>query len=326
MFCLLIFAALATTVLSHGIITSPSPRTPGPAMGIACGTQLLSVASSDVYGPIQLWSQTAQPTSSCNLYLCKGMQAADSPAPQSYTPGQTIPITVDIRAPHTGYANVSIVNTKTNAMVSPELVSWDVYASTSAPIPANETQFSVTIPSGQEGCTEAGECVIQWYWNAPPPVNQTYEACVDFVLGGDGSSSPAPVSSSSAVAAPVPTTLATSSVAAPASTTATAASLSSVYVPPTTAVASTSSVVNVVVPTASASVAVPIPPIASGFAVVPAPPSTTGTTGSGSVAGLPAGVTLTDLLQWLKIALNEVEAGKPVQKRSHARDLVLGME
>ncbi|KAI6907834.1 hypothetical protein KC318_g18712, partial [Hortaea werneckii] len=122
---------------------------------------------------------------------------------QSYTPGQNVDFTVDIRAPHTGYANVSIVKTSSNTMISDMLKKWDVYASTSTPVPDTDKEFSITMPSdlGDE-CATAGDCVIQWYWNAPD-IDQTYEACVDFTMSGSGSgsgsgSSPAPSSSKAA--------------------------------------------------------------------------------------------------------------------------------
>ncbi|MCJ1370776.1 hypothetical protein MMC20_001989 [Loxospora ochrophaea] len=208
-----VFASMVSVVLGHGMITNPAPRKVGSAFGQVCGTQLQSVASSDPNGPAQLWSQTQAPdTPDCNLYLCKGMQYADSPTATAFTAGQVVPITVDIIAPHSGVANVSVVNTKTNSVVGAPLISWDVYASNSAPIPANQTSFSVTIPDDLNGCTEAGTCVLQWYWYAES-VNQTYEACVDFTTGGSSaanssSATPAPASSSAAasVSAATPAT------------------------------------------------------------------------------------------------------------------------
>ncbi|MCJ1258106.1 hypothetical protein MMC24_005936 [Lignoscripta atroalba] len=195
--------ALASTVLSHGMITSPAPRVAGPAMGSLCGAQVQSIASSDAYGPAQLWAQNkAANTPNCNLYLCKGMQYGDSPAAQRYTPGQTVPISVTIRAPHTGTANVSIVSTRTNRLLtSPPLISWPIYASNASPIPGSQTSFSVTIPRTLPAgsCAQAGDCVLQWYWDARS-VDQTYIACVDFVLGG-GSGGGGAGSSSSVTAA-----------------------------------------------------------------------------------------------------------------------------
>lgn len=43
--------------------------------------------------------------------------------------------------------------------------------------------FTVTIPEGLESkCSVGGACAIQWYWYAEKNL-QTYESCVDFVIG-----------------------------------------------------------------------------------------------------------------------------------------------
>lgn len=104
----LLFAGQA---LGHGKLTSPSPRsdTIGSAFSEACGSQLLSVETSDAYGNIQQEMQTSTVDSSiCNLWLCKGYQFADNEANvQSYTAGQTVSMTAEIRAPHTGVSTSS---------------------------------------------------------------------------------------------------------------------------------------------------------------------------------------------------------------------------
>jgi hypothetical protein len=43
-------------------------------------------------------------------------------------------------------------------------------------------EFSVTIPEDLDGCTEAGECAISWWWTRNAGSPQTYTACVDFVV------------------------------------------------------------------------------------------------------------------------------------------------
>lgn len=87
-----------------------------------------------------------------------------------------------IVAPHTGYANVSIVKTSTNTILSKNLKQWDVYASNSVPTVASQESFSVTMPTNLgTKCATAGDCVIQMHWNAPD-INQTYQSCIDFTL------------------------------------------------------------------------------------------------------------------------------------------------
>lgn len=214
----LAFASIISLVNAHGFVTSPEPRMPGDAMKAACGQQVEVNQQSDNYGNIQGELQVASSQSDynadeCDIWLCKGYKFADNKANvQSYTAGQTVDFKVDIRAPHTGVANVSVVDTSSNSVIGSPLISWDVYASTATGVTANETSFSVTIPEdlGSQ-CGTAGDCVLQWYWYAES-IDQTYESCVDFTLGGSGSSSGSSGSSSSSSA--VASVATSSSVAA----------------------------------------------------------------------------------------------------------------
>ncbi|KAF2498512.1 hypothetical protein BU16DRAFT_437867, partial [Lophium mytilinum] len=203
---LLTLAYLATTAYSHGFVTTPPARLAGTAMSAACGAQVYSNQASDNYGNVQgelqvAASQSDYNAAACDIWLCKGYKYADNTANvQSYTAGQTVAMVVDIRAPHTGTANVSIVDTKTNEIIGSPLIHWDVYATNSIPLSeqANNTNFKIEIPSDLGSkCATAGDCVIQWWWDARS-IDQTYEACVDFTVGGSGST---PASSSSVVAA-----------------------------------------------------------------------------------------------------------------------------
>lgn len=155
----------------------------------------------------------------CNLNICKGFQFGDanSSTIQKFTAGQVVPMTFDIRAPHTGVANVSVVDTAANKPIGSPLISWPVFASVQSSIPADELNFQVTIPDLGFQCSQAGACVIQHWWDAAS-INQTYESCIDFTInGGSGGAVP---TSASASASPKPspvsisTTLATSLKAA----------------------------------------------------------------------------------------------------------------
>ncbi len=237
---------LITTVSGHGLLTSPKPRLPGAAMEAACGQQVYNNQASDSYGNIQgelqvAATQTDYNAAECDIWLCKGYKYADNTANvQSYTAGQVVNFTFDIRAPHTGYANISIVDTASNTVIQ-ELLYYSDFADNSKTIPANETSNSFIIPSdlGTQ-CSVAGACVIQHYWNAAS-IDQTYESCIDFTVGGSGSSS----ASSSTVAA-------ASSVAIVASSVAPASSSSVAIVVSSTAAAL---VTSSAVPTTSSSVA-----------------------------------------------------------------------
>jgi hypothetical protein len=142
---------------------------------------------------------------------------------------------IEIRAPHDGVANVSVVKTSSDTVIGKPMISWDEYALTSSPISAHPdwTSFDITMPDVGSECSKAGDCVIQWYWDAPS-IDQTYEACIDFTMGGGSgsgsspakpsasaapASSAAPVSSASPVAsAPAATSAAASATPSPVST------------------------------------------------------------------------------------------------------------
>ncbi|KAH9996367.1 chitin binding domain-containing protein [Xylariaceae sp. FL0662B] len=196
-----------STVASHGFIIEPSPRMPGDAMKAACGEQVQINQASDNYGNIQgelqvAASQSDYDEAACDIWLCKGYKFDDNKANvQTYTTGQVVPVRIDIRAPHDGTANVSVVQTGSNTVIGQPLISWDVYASTKTSIPANQISFDITIPSDLGGeCSTAGDCVIQWWWDARS-IDQTYQSCIDFTVGDSGSGS-APASSSSATSTP----------------------------------------------------------------------------------------------------------------------------
>lgn len=196
-------AAIVPLVAAHGFIKSPAPRQPGDAFRAACGDQPYYQQSSDINGNVQGILQVVGSdfdASACNLWLCKGFQLADNTdLVQSYTAGETVDFAINIAAPHTGYANVSVVKTSTNSIIGTPLIEFSNYAS-NAGMPANNTAFSVTIPDdlGSE-CSTAGDCVLQWFWDAAD-INQTYESCVDFTVGGSSSGGSGSGSASSAVA------------------------------------------------------------------------------------------------------------------------------
>ncbi|KAL9086660.1 MAG: hypothetical protein Q9159_004069 [Coniocarpon cinnabarinum] len=140
-------------VKGHGYIASPAARMPGPAMSRVCGQQVYSNQNSDHYGNVQAEmgiasGQQDYDTAKCNLHLCKGYQYADSKGDQlhTYKAGQEIPISYTIHAPHTGIANVSVVDTASNTVIDQPLKSWAVYASNSGNNPADEENFTITMP------------------------------------------------------------------------------------------------------------------------------------------------------------------------------------
>lgn len=218
-------ALFAAGVSAHGRVTSPTPRPLGDAMKAACGDQVWNMQSSDNNGNIQTMAQIGTSQSDfdaakCHLWQCRGYQFDDATADsiQSFTAGQKVPFVVDIAAPHTGVANVSVVDLGANSVIGDALISWDSYASTATGVQPGDENFSVTIPSDlPDTCATKGGCALQWWWDARS-IDQTYISCVDFVVGGasgsgSGSSSG---SASSSAAAPAATTSAAATSSVPA--------------------------------------------------------------------------------------------------------------
>ncbi|KAF7943775.1 uncharacterized protein EAE97_005845 [Botrytis byssoidea] len=227
---ILMAAGLITSVSAHGRILTPTPRNPGAAMASACGQQVEVNQASDPNGNIQGMLQVAASQSdydaaACNIWQCKGYKYADNTdLVQSWTAGQVVPFTFNVAAPHTGTANISIIDTAANTVIK-QLLYYDVFASTATGVTSNETSFSITIPDDLPStCATPGGCVVQHWWDAAS-IDQTYESCVDFTVGsasGSGSASSAVASS----AVPASTAAASSAVAASSSSVAVVASSS----------------------------------------------------------------------------------------------------
>jgi len=200
---LLALASVLSSASGHGVIVSPPPRTPGAAYQAVCGNTIYNNQKADPAGPVELLLQSAGSivdAAACNMWLCKGYQFADNGANvQTYARGEKVPMRVDIRAPHTGYANVSIVDTASNSVVGTALRSWKSYASTATGVGAGETAFDITVPADLDGCSSPGDCVIQWFWYSPPGVDQTYEGCIDFVVAGSAATSKKPPATTTTV-------------------------------------------------------------------------------------------------------------------------------
>lgn len=214
-------ALFAAGVSAHGRVTSPTPRPLGDAMKAACGEQVWNMQSSDNNGNIQTMAQIGTSQSDfdaakCHLWQCRGYQFDDATADsiQSFTAGQKVPMVVDIAAPHTGVANVSVIDLGANSVIGDALISWDSYASTATGVQPGDENFSVTIPSDLPAtCSEKGGCALQWWWDARS-IDQTYISCVDFVVGGASGSGSSSGSASSSAAPAASSAAVTTSVAA----------------------------------------------------------------------------------------------------------------
>ncbi|KAF1841244.1 uncharacterized protein K460DRAFT_371252 [Cucurbitaria berberidis CBS 394.84] len=216
-------AGLVSSVAAHGFISSPTPRQPGQGLKAACGDQVYNQQSSDHFGNVQGALQNLQGSQpDCRMWHCKGVPFSDAGEVFDYTPGQVIPMKVEIRAPHDGVANVSIVKVSSDTVIGQPLISWDQYALTSSPLSQHPdwTSFDIKMPDVSSECAKAGDCVIQWYWDAPK-ISQTYESCIDFKMGGgSGGSAPSPSASAAPAssAAPKPSSAAPATSATPTAT------------------------------------------------------------------------------------------------------------
>ncbi|KAI1814845.1 hypothetical protein GGS20DRAFT_380217 [Poronia punctata] len=196
---LLPLATLAALVHGHGYILTPSMRMPGNTTTSACGTQVVEAILSDKTSHVEGLPEIASTdpdydASKCNLWLCRGVQYEEDgdDAPQTYALGEIVNIKINLTIPHLGSANVSVVDTKTDTIVGegePLLLWSEGYADEllfyGDGLPANQTDFNITIPDTLEGkCAEAGECVIQWWWYGEG-ADQTYESCIDFTIASD---------------------------------------------------------------------------------------------------------------------------------------------
>ncbi|CAI6332605.1 unnamed protein product [Periconia digitata] len=175
-------ALFAATALAHGNITSPPARQPGPVMQQVCGASAVSAILADGTGPLE--NIPSNGAADCNIFLCKGAQFEDNVNNvQSFAPGEKVAFKAQLPIPHEGPANVSIIDTATNTAVGQPLLVFDSYADENlAKLPANNTAFSVTMPTNLgAACQTPGECTMQWFWFGTS-AQQTYENCVDFAM------------------------------------------------------------------------------------------------------------------------------------------------
>ncbi|KAL4930331.1 uncharacterized protein BDV17DRAFT_289940 [Aspergillus undulatus] len=178
-----LFAAIPV-VTGHAVVQDPAPRKTGPAHEAACGAAVVDVLESDIAGPIENAAREADADYNCNAYLCRGYQFEDnSDNVLVVTAGEVLYFHIDLIAGHhPGYANVSVVDTATNEIIGEPLRSWDDWPNHLSGPPRDDIDYNVTIPDTLgSSCSEAGNCVIQWYWYASGN-EQTYESCNDFYV------------------------------------------------------------------------------------------------------------------------------------------------
>ena len=143
-------------------------------MTAACGQAVSDLAALDVNDHVEGLPELAATTANfdsaaCNVFLCRGMQFEDNTANvQTFAPGQVVNMLASLPILHEGPMNVSVIDTKTNTAIGAPLIAFDSYADESlAQIPANNTNFDVTIPTTLgSACSVAGDCVSLQNQNA----------------------------------------------------------------------------------------------------------------------------------------------------------------
>ncbi|KAK4621137.1 uncharacterized protein CLAFUR5_10447 [Fulvia fulva] len=188
-------AGTFTLTNAHGYFQSPKGRQPGDVFRSACGEHAYNMMASDINGNIQgLQTLTANQAnynpSTCHLWKCKGLKYDDNlDNIQTYTAGEEVPVYFQVVAPHSGVANISVIDLHTNTVIGSPMQKWEEYAMTSTPMKAEWQNFTITMPTDLGGkCAAKGACAIQMHWDAAS-VDQTYQSCIDFTMGGSNSSS-----------------------------------------------------------------------------------------------------------------------------------------
>lgn len=175
---LLDLSTVAALVQSHGIVTHPPVRVPGPASLAACGPAITDIIKADNQTGTEVLHKASSTDSKfqpdkCNIALCKGLQLEHNlNNVQKYKPGDVVDFTVWTRIPHKGWASVAIVDATTpypNLLVGEPLVNFETDSVTgyshamdeegtlTAPV---DMEFNVNIPTNLgDRCSRPGNCV-----------------------------------------------------------------------------------------------------------------------------------------------------------------------
>lgn len=155
-----------TSVVVDAMIISPSPRERGSAFESACGTFALHNSGDpdlSIQDQTRLLHRDVElgfATGACNLWQCQGTQFVDNEAKlNNYSAGEVISIVVDTQFVRPGIANMSIVDTRTNSVLS-KLANMK--------LPMNnrveQDRILVRLPKLDDengACRVPGECVLQ---------------------------------------------------------------------------------------------------------------------------------------------------------------------
>jgi hypothetical protein len=180
-------------VNAHGHMTSPTIR-PINAKYRADALFGLRGAGDDELelAPLELLrgrgqaDQPAAPTFDI-MNGCRGIEYQPGGPTTTVTPGQQLPVTWMIQAPHPGYMELYIVKASKDAsgkvmykQDGAALKRIDNFATG-----GGTGSTTVTLPTNLSGCGTAGNCALQFYWYSAV-ASQTYVSCADIVMSGGG--------------------------------------------------------------------------------------------------------------------------------------------
>ena len=102
---------------------------------------------------------------SCNLSLCKGIPFKDNTHQvKKFRAGAQVAFQYSITTPQAGYANLSVIDTKTNKPIGAPLKTFDKFGeSTNNP---DELNWSVKMSDTGRQCSTPGSCVLQFWWHS----------------------------------------------------------------------------------------------------------------------------------------------------------------
>jgi len=102
---------------------------------------------------------------SCNFSLCNGIPFKDNAHQvKKFRPDSQLSFQYSITTPQSGYANLSVVDTKTNKPIGVPLKTFDKFGETTNN--PDELNWSFKMSDTGKKCSTAGNCVLQFWWHS----------------------------------------------------------------------------------------------------------------------------------------------------------------
>ncbi|KAF8418296.1 hypothetical protein EV426DRAFT_554297 [Tirmania nivea] len=175
---------LVAAVVANGRIVVPDIREPGDGFKANCGQTAFKLFTAEPTCSQQNLIDVApggpkHKPESCNFSLCNGIPFKDNKHQvKKFRADTQLPMRYSITTPHVGYANLSVVDTKTNKPIGAPLKVFDKFGETANN--ADELDWSFKMSNTGKKCSTPGNCVLQFWWHSDE-AKETYVSCVDFV-------------------------------------------------------------------------------------------------------------------------------------------------